>query len=95
MPEVWFTIRWPDGDEERCYSPSSVICDHLHPGQTYGLTEFRARARSALQAASDRVEQKYGYPCSRARGQLALLEQRASRYEGDDDPRVTCLTMKI
>ena len=27
MPETWFHIRWPDGSEERCYSPSRVIKD--------------------------------------------------------------------
>ena len=52
MPEMHWTIRWPDGAEERCYSPSSVITDWFEPGQSYPLTEFLHRARSALNSAS-------------------------------------------
>jgi uncharacterized repeat protein (TIGR04042 family) len=95
MPETWFTIRWPDGSEERCYSPSSAICDHLRQGESYGLDEFRQQVRIALRAASDRVEQKYGYPCSRASGQLASLEQRASGFEQHSDARVICLKIAL
>ena len=48
MPEVIFHIRWPDGREERCYSPSTAIRQHLTAGQTYPLAEFVARARAGM-----------------------------------------------
>ena len=35
MPETLFRIRWPDGEAETCYSPFTVIKDHLAAGQTY------------------------------------------------------------
>ena len=35
MPEMTFTVRWPDGRVEDCYSPSLVVHDHLQPGRRY------------------------------------------------------------
>ena len=46
MPEVLFTLRWPDETEETCYSPSSVIHDYLTANTTYPLADFNALARS-------------------------------------------------
>ncbi|WP_018388391.1 MSMEG_0570 family nitrogen starvation response protein [Ancylobacter sp. FA202] len=74
MPEMRFTIRWPDGTVEGCYSPSLVIKDYLVPGESYKLLEFLEKSREALTIASDRVEARYGFPCSRALGQLARIE---------------------
>ncbi len=81
MPELRFTIRWPDDVRETCYSPSTVIREHLTPGTTYPMQEFLARSRSALTAASNRVQQRYGHPCSLAKGQLAHIETTAARYD--------------
>ncbi|PZQ83010.1 MAG: MSMEG_0570 family nitrogen starvation response protein [Ancylobacter novellus] len=88
MPEMHFTIRWPDGRAERCYSPSLVIKDYLAPGQSYALDDFLGRSRQALTIASDRVEARYGFPCSRARGQLARLEAAGSAFSNHPDARV-------
>lgn len=92
MPEVIFHIRWPDGTEERCYSPSTVIRDHLAAGQSYPLPDFVARARAGLIAASDRVAARYGHPCSRAMGQLAEIEAKAQRH-APGGPPVVCLSL--
>lgn len=91
MPEMQFQIQWPDGAEELCYSPSLVIKDYLTPGETYSLTEFLSRSRTALGIASDRVQAKYGFPCGRARGQLQRLEQTSSQYASWQDPAVRVL----
>ena len=80
MPEMEFDIVWPDGVAERCYSPSLVIKDYLAPGAAYPVAEFRNLCRTALNIASDRVQAKYGIPCSRALGQLARIERVADRY---------------
>jgi uncharacterized repeat protein (TIGR04042 family) len=58
MPEMRFTILWPDGQPESCYSPSLVIKDHLKVGETYELVDFLALCRTALTIASDRVKAK-------------------------------------
>ncbi|MGI4745924.1 MAG: MSMEG_0570 family nitrogen starvation response protein [Janthinobacterium lividum] len=95
MPEMQFSVRWPDGTESLCYSPSLVIEDHLAPGTSYTLDDFIGRSRTALSIASDRVQQKYGFPCSRALGQLAELDRRVAHFSGNDraspDSRVTVL----
>lgn len=91
MPEVWFTLRWPDDTEERCYSPSSIICDYLKPGASYSLEEFRTLAHESLNAASGRVEKIYGHPCSRAMGQLQRREKRVSQFGNRPGGVVTCL----
>ncbi|TRL37569.1 MSMEG_0570 family nitrogen starvation response protein [Rhizobium straminoryzae] len=91
MPEVRFTIRWPDGAEESCYSPSTAIHRHLAAGETYPLAEFLERARAGLNEASERVAAKYGFACSAAMDQLALIEQAAKNQPLDG--HVTCLSL--
>lgn len=90
MPEVHFTLRWPDGAEERCYSPSTAIKRHLDAGKAYPLDELLERVRTGLGEASDRVAAKYGFACSSAMGQLASIEARAKPFEGREDMSVLC-----
>ena len=82
MPEMRFHVAWPDGSTESCYSPSLVIKDYLAVGQTYPLADFLTRSRAALTIASERVRAKYGYPCSRALGQLARIESASQQFLG-------------
>lgn len=92
MPEMRFVIRWPDGEEVICYSPSLVIKDYFAPGGSYPLTDFLERSRTALDIASGRVEARYGVPCARALGQLHDIEVRARRFADNPAPFVTCIT---
>jgi uncharacterized repeat protein (TIGR04042 family) len=87
-----FVIRWPDGRRESCYSPSQVVRDFLREGESYPVPDFLKRSREALQIASERVEAKYGFPCSLALGQVARIEATAAQFEGQDDARVACET---
>ena len=80
MPEMHFSIRWPDGTPERCYSPSLVIKDFFSPGKSYTLEDFVARSRTALNIASERVRAKYGFACSSAMDQLAQIEAAAKTF---------------
>ncbi|MEM1128983.1 MAG: MSMEG_0570 family nitrogen starvation response protein [Pseudomonadota bacterium] len=91
MPETYFTLRWPDGQEERCYSPSTIIGDYLDAGVSYPLADFMARIRGGLNAASDRVAKKYGFACSSAMAQLEAIEVQAAKYEHSENQNVTCL----
>ena len=89
MPEMRFSVCWPDGKSELCYSPSLVIKDYLSAGQTYRLPDFLKRASTALLIASDRVEAKYGYPCSRALSQLARIQAACKSYNDTPDASVS------
>lgn len=88
MPVVNFHIVWPDQTEAKCYSPSSVIKEHIIEGEVYTLDDFMARIRAGLHAASDRVRAKYGYGCSAAADQLEIIEIDAMRYISVKDAKV-------
>jgi uncharacterized repeat protein (TIGR04042 family) len=94
MPEMRFTIRWPDGATESCYSPSLVVRDHLVAGEAYRLDDFLDRTRTALAVASERVQARYGFPCSRALGQLARIEQAAAAFADAPEARVQILSFE-
>ena len=84
MPERYVLARWPDGPQQRIYSPSTVVEDYFTAGQEYAVDEFVNRCREALRIASDRVQAAYGFPCSNAARSLALVEQHAARYPAGD-----------
>lgn len=88
MPEMLFHVRWPDGAIEACYSPSLVIKDHFAVGESYPLSDFLSRSRTALTEASARVEQRFGFACSRALGQLARIEAAVGRFDSLPDAHV-------
>ena len=81
MPEINFNIQWPDGTKQSCYSPSLVVKKYFVPGEEYQLAEFVEKSRTALNIASDRVRQAYGFPCSKALGQLKQIESEAAKYQ--------------
>src|SRR3974390_535140 len=54
MPEMHFLVRWPDGHDQRCYSPSLVVREHLEVGRSYEVAGFVERSRTLLTIASER-----------------------------------------
>ncbi|WP_369790511.1 MSMEG_0570 family nitrogen starvation response protein [Rouxiella sp. WC2420] len=89
MPAMHFHVCWPDGSTEACYSPSTVIGEYLTAGEIYSLTEFTRRCSSALNEASQRVEQKYGFACSSAMDQLTRINEKSALYQGRQDAKVS------
>jgi uncharacterized repeat protein (TIGR04042 family) len=88
MPEIRFQIQWPDGSQELCYSPSLVVQDYFAPGDRLPLEEFAQRSRTALTIASDRVQAKFGFPCSLALGQLQAIEAKVASFRELEQPMV-------
>jgi uncharacterized repeat protein (TIGR04042 family) len=93
MPVMHFRIQWPDGDEVNCYSPSHVVSDFFSPGHAYPLDDFVSRSREALNTASERVRQKYGFACSAAMDQLAQIERDADRFRDLPDATVKVIEL--
>jgi len=91
MPETRFKVRWPDGQIEELYSPSSVVHDYFSAGTIYPLEDFIVRCRIALEKASTRVEAKYGYRCTSADAQLAQIERTVGVFSTPAD--VVCLSI--
>jgi uncharacterized repeat protein (TIGR04042 family) len=94
MPEVRFTVQWPDDSVSDCYSPSTVVHDFLQAGKQYALADFMTRSRAALNLASDRVRLKYGYACSSAMDQLNQLEARALCFANHSGAVVTVVSLR-
>jgi uncharacterized repeat protein (TIGR04042 family) len=88
-------VRWPDGDETRCYSPSLVVREYLEVGRGYAVGDFLARSRTMLHIGSERVRAKYGYACTGALDQLAEIEARAAGYAAAGDGLVTVVAFEL
>ncbi|HEV7817406.1 MAG TPA: MSMEG_0570 family nitrogen starvation response protein [Janthinobacterium sp.] len=89
MPEMHFSVRWPDNSSSDCYSPSLVVKDYLEVGRSYALDDFVERSRTALHIGSERVREKYGYACSAALDQLGKIEAIAATFAASGDATVT------
>ncbi|WP_138472993.1 MSMEG_0570 family nitrogen starvation response protein [Poseidonocella sp. HB161398] len=93
MPETYWTVRWPDGAEERLYSPSSVVAELFSAGESYPVPDFLARARIAMERASNRVERKYGFACTSAMAQLDAIEARVAALGDAPEAEIACLAI--
>lgn len=91
MPEMRFSVRWPDSAVSECYSPSLVMKDYLAVGQHYPVADFVERSRTALNIASERVRARYGFACSSALDQLARIEHKAAEFGKDPQGTVAVL----
>jgi len=84
MPERYVLVRWPNGPEQRIYSPSTVVEDYFRAGQKLSVADFVVRSHEALTIASDRVEAAYGFPCSRAARSIAEIARFAAVHGSGD-----------
>lgn len=88
MPEMTFTVRWPDGTVEDCSSPSLVVHDHLAERETYTVADFVGRAAAALKEAGERVRARYGFACTSAAATSAQVRRTASAFSPDQHVQV-------
>ncbi|UKF81630.1 MSMEG_0570 family nitrogen starvation response protein [Clavibacter californiensis] len=77
-----FRVRWPDGSEADCYSPSLVMHDHLAAGSAYPLDDFVRRSTEALRVASERVRARHGFACTSAMQQEEEILRAAAGFDG-------------
>lgn len=89
MPETRFRIRLPDGTTMACYSPSSSIREAFATGESCPVADFVERSRAALEHASQRVADKYGFGCGQAFQQIRQIEEVAARYADEPAARIT------
>ena len=92
MPEVIFKIKWPSGDIECCYSPSTSILNYLEAGKSYSVEDFVSLSSKALEIASQKVMEKYGFRCTSAENQASKILATAKSFEAKET--VTCLSME-
>lgn len=84
MPEIEFTVRWPDGRAQRCISPSRAIEKAIVTGARYPVAEFQRRARAALEAGHSRLRELRGFGCSAAVSLIDDLDAAASSFRDED-----------
>lgn len=92
MPAMNYDVKWPDGDVTTCYSPSLVIKDFFEVGQSYPVSDFLDRARSATRIASERVAAKFGFVCSKASDQLYEIETKAALFSEAPNAQVQVIS---
>jgi uncharacterized repeat protein (TIGR04042 family) len=88
MPEIHFSIEWPDGVCMRCYSPSTVVRNYFSAGEVMTIDQLVTKATDALRHAGDRVEAKFGYRCTSAQAQLEDILERAETFGSDEELRI-------
>ncbi|NHB92522.1 MSMEG_0570 family nitrogen starvation response protein [Photorhabdus cinerea] len=93
MPSVNFTVKWPDGKLTQYYSPSTVIYEYLSSGQRYPSTQFLHQVENGLHAASERVQARYGFSCSSAMDNLALIKRQAKLFGLSPEDQIEVIEM--
>ncbi len=88
MPEVRFQLEWPDGQSSTLYSPSTVILQHLKPGESLRVSDLESRAVTALRAASERVRDRFGFACTRTDEEESQLRRWTARYSPEQTVRI-------
>ncbi|OJU92033.1 MAG: hypothetical protein BGO19_14410 [Acinetobacter sp. 38-8] len=93
MPSVNFTVKWPNGEVNQYYSPSSIIYDYLRVGQVYSLTDFVTQVENGLEQASERVRLRYGFACSAAMDNLASIKRHINIFSIQAQDQIEIIEM--
>ncbi|MCW7548646.1 MSMEG_0570 family nitrogen starvation response protein [Photorhabdus sp. APURE] len=94
MPSVNFTVKWPNGELIQYYSPSTVIYEYLSIGQRYPSMQFLHQVENGLHAASERVRARYGFFCSSAVDNLAIIKRQAKFFGLNPEDQIEIIEMK-
>ena len=86
MPEMTFTVRWPDGATQRCYSPSLVVRRLPRPRArpTPSTSFVRRSRRRPWRARSERVRAKLRLRLHRRRRARPTIRARRGARSGPD-----------
>jgi len=97
MPETYLRVQLPDNKEETIYSPSTIIKEYFQKATVMSLDEFESNCSKALNHASKRVYERFGYECTSAMGELArvnrLIDKIRSGADKADELKVTILNV--
>jgi putative flavoprotein involved in K+ transport len=84
MPEIEFTVGWPDGRSQRCTCPSRSIEGAIVTGARYPVPEFLRRTQAAFEVAAGRLRALRGFGCSAAAQLLEELDAIAASFAPDE-----------
>ncbi|MEM6738242.1 MAG: MSMEG_0570 family nitrogen starvation response protein [Bacteroidota bacterium] len=83
MPEVNLRVKWPDEHISDVYSPSTIVRQYFSSGDLMTVSDFVTKCTEALEHASKRVEEKFGYACTSARNSIHNVRQSAKDLKQD------------
>ena len=85
MPELTIKVKWPDQDIQELYSPSSVVEQYFEVGEKMTVSDFVNTGTEALQHASRRVEEKFGFACTSAMASIQHIVGKSKEgFEQED-----------
>ena len=93
MPSMKLTIRWPNGEVENIYSPSSIVSTYFQQGETFSLDQFMHRCMQAFNHASQREAQQYGDSCTSALATLGHVQNMVAALQ-EEPGEVMVLRMR-
>lgn len=79
MPETYVNIKWPNGESDSVYSPSSIIESYFNENQDIEITFFVKDCEEALKEASNRVYQKFGFACTSAMSEIQRIKNKSEQ----------------
>ena len=88
MPALNFKIEWPNGEIMECYSPSTIVRQYFQADDTLTIEELIAISTVALDRASERVEERFGFMCTAAAEQKDKIILAATVFESSAVVRI-------
>lgn len=86
MPETYLRVQLPDEKEEVIYSPSTIITQYFEKATVISLDDFQSQCTAALNHASKRVYERFGYECTSAMGELARVNHLVEKIKSNAGP---------
>jgi len=88
MPVTYIHIEWPDHTADRVVSPSRVIKKYFRPEEYLSIEMFSATCTKALDEASERVRQKFGYACTAAKAESQRIDTLCETYDNSKKVKI-------
>ncbi|MEM6691081.1 MAG: MSMEG_0570 family nitrogen starvation response protein [Planctomycetota bacterium] len=77
MPSVRMEVRWPDDSVTSHISPSTIIKKYFQEEDALDLSKFVEQAEAGFEHANRRVQERFGFVCSQATGELNAIKRVA------------------
>ncbi|MBD3228502.1 MAG: hypothetical protein GF329_09965 [Candidatus Lokiarchaeota archaeon] len=90
MPITKVAVELSNGMKDTFYYPSNVVLEYIKEIE-YPLNDFIILAIKSLDAAQDRVVQKYGHQCIGC----FIIQKRLNEWQKELDPSLTVLVEEI
>ncbi len=95
MPETYVNIKWPNGESDSVYSPSSVIENYFNKNQDIEIISFVNTCEEALNEASNRVYEKFGFVCTAAISEAQRIKNKSEQIKTKGNVTIVSIKKNI